>query len=164
MSMAAVSCLWLCRNERQVGEGALGRHGRYLPTVAWLTSMPSLSSSPWMRARPKAGLPGSSGGSDHRPRGSYWAVPGGVTAPPVASEAFAMPLDDGCRFDQHHGVEDLRPDSVKPRPEQPVGGEEPRPARALPAQDGHAPARHPDWSCRPCVQRSGVLQTSVLRV
>ena len=20
-----------------------------------------------------------------------------------------MPLDDGCRFDQHHGVEDLRP-------------------------------------------------------
>ena len=48
-----------------------------------------------------------------------------------------MPLDDGCRFDQHHGVEDLRPDPVKPNPEQPVGGEEPRPARALPAQDGH---------------------------
>jgi hypothetical protein len=48
-----------------------------------------------------------------------------------------MPLDDGCRFDQHHGVEDLRPDSVKPRPEQPVGGEEPRPARALPTQDGN---------------------------
>ena len=48
-----------------------------------------------------------------------------------------MPLDDGCRFDQHHGVEDLRPDSVKQRPEQPVGGKEPRPARALPTQDGH---------------------------
>ncbi len=48
-----------------------------------------------------------------------------------------MPLDDGCRFDQHHGVEDLWPDPVKPNPEQPVGGEEPRPARALPAQDGH---------------------------
>ncbi len=48
-----------------------------------------------------------------------------------------MPLDDGCRFDQHHGVENLRPDPVKPNPEQPVGGEEPRPARALPAQDGH---------------------------
>jgi hypothetical protein len=43
-----------------------------------------------------------------------------------------MPLDDGCRFDQHHGVEDLRPDSVKPHPEQPLGGEEPRLARALP--------------------------------
>jgi hypothetical protein len=48
-----------------------------------------------------------------------------------------MPLDDGCRFDQHHGVEDLRPDPVKPHPEQPVGGEEPRSARALSTQDGH---------------------------
>ncbi len=48
-----------------------------------------------------------------------------------------MPLDDGCRFDQHHGVEDLRPDPVKPHPEQPVGGEKPRPAGALPTQDGH---------------------------
>ena len=48
-----------------------------------------------------------------------------------------MPLDDGCRFDQHHGVEELRPESVKPSPEQPVGGEEPRPPRALPTQDGH---------------------------
>ena len=48
-----------------------------------------------------------------------------------------MPLDDGCRLDQHHGVEDLRPDSIKPHPEQPVGGEEPRAARALPTQDGH---------------------------
>ena len=48
-----------------------------------------------------------------------------------------MPLDNGCRFDQHHGVEDLRPDSVKPHPEQLVGGEKPRPAGALPTQDGH---------------------------
>ena len=48
-----------------------------------------------------------------------------------------MPPDNGCRLDQHHGVEDLRPDSVKPRPQQPVGGEEPRPARALPTQDGY---------------------------
>ena len=48
-----------------------------------------------------------------------------------------MPLDDGCRFDQHHGVEDLRPDPVKPYPEQPVGGEESRLSGTLPAQDGH---------------------------
>ena len=46
-----------------------------------------------------------------------------------------MPLDHGCRFDEHHRVVDLRPDPVKPHPEQPVGGEEPRPARALPPQD-----------------------------
>jgi transposase InsO family protein len=48
-----------------------------------------------------------------------------------------MPPDHGCRLDQHHGVEDLRPDSVKPHPEQPIGGKEPRPAKPLPTQDGH---------------------------
>ena len=48
-----------------------------------------------------------------------------------------MPLDDGCRFDQHHGVEDLRPKSVEPNPQQPIGGEEPRLAGTLPAKDGH---------------------------
>ena len=48
-----------------------------------------------------------------------------------------MPVDHGCWFDQNHGVEDVRPDPVKPHPEQPVSGEEPRPAGALTAQDGH---------------------------
>lgn len=48
-----------------------------------------------------------------------------------------MPLDDGCRFDQHHGVEDLRPDPVEPHSEHPIGEEEPRLAGALPTQDGH---------------------------
>jgi hypothetical protein len=48
-----------------------------------------------------------------------------------------MPLDDGCRFDQHHGVEDLRPDPVKPNPEHSVALEEPRPAGAFPTQDVH---------------------------
>jgi putative transposase len=32
------------------------RHGRYLPTEARLTSMPSLSSSPWMRGAPHSGF------------------------------------------------------------------------------------------------------------
>ena len=43
-----------------------------------------------------------------------------------------MPLDHGCWFDQHHGVEDLWPN-----PEEPVGGDEPKLTRALPPQDGH---------------------------
>ena len=34
----------------------MGRHGMYLPTVAWLISIPSLSSSPWMRGAPQSGL------------------------------------------------------------------------------------------------------------
>ena len=56
MSTAAVLCRWLCRNERHVAEGIFGRHGRYLPTVAWLMSKPSLSSSPWMRGAPHSGF------------------------------------------------------------------------------------------------------------
>ena len=47
-----------------------------------------------------------------------------------------MPVEHGCRFDQHHGVKDLRPDPVKPHPEQPVSGDEQRAAGALPPQDG----------------------------
>ena len=47
-----------------------------------------------------------------------------------------MPVDHGCWFNQHHGVEDPRPDPVKPNPEQPVGGDELRAAGALPPQDG----------------------------
>jgi len=52
--------------------------------------------------------------------------------PPVEREAFAMPLAHRCWFDQHQGVQDLRPQSVKPYPEQPVGGEESNPTSALP--------------------------------
>jgi len=48
-----------------------------------------------------------------------------------------MPVEHSCRFDQHHSVEELRTDPVEPHPQQPVGGEEPRPARALPTQDGY---------------------------
>ena len=48
-----------------------------------------------------------------------------------------MPLDHGCRLDQHHGVQGLRPNPVEPHPEQPVSGEKPKPAWALPPQDGH---------------------------
>jgi hypothetical protein len=48
-----------------------------------------------------------------------------------------MPLDHGRWFDQRHGVEDLRANSVKLHPEEPVDGEEPKLTRASPLQDGH---------------------------
>ena len=48
-----------------------------------------------------------------------------------------MPLDHGCWFDQHHGVEDLRPNPVEPHPQEAVGGEEPKPTFVLPPQDTH---------------------------
>ena len=48
-----------------------------------------------------------------------------------------MPLDHGCRLDQHHDVQGLRPNPVKPHPEKTVGAEKPRTARVLAPQDGH---------------------------
>ena len=48
-----------------------------------------------------------------------------------------MPLDYGCGLDQHHGVEELWPNPIKPHPEEPVCGEEPKPALTLAPQDGH---------------------------
>jgi hypothetical protein len=56
MSIAAMSGRWSRRKVRQFGEGTLGRQGIHRPTVAWLTLMPSLSSSPWMRGAPHNGL------------------------------------------------------------------------------------------------------------
>jgi hypothetical protein len=61
-----------------------------------------------------------------------------------------MPLDDGCRLDQHHGVEDLGSDSGKPHPEQPVGGEEPRAARALPMQNSHLVSQSNEFKFQRC--------------
>jgi len=57
--------------------------------------------------------------------------------PPIDPKAFAMPLDHGCRLDQHHGIEDLRPNPEKPKPEKSVRGEEPNPTWVLPTQDAH---------------------------
>jgi hypothetical protein len=48
-----------------------------------------------------------------------------------------MPPDHGCRLDDHHGVEDLRPNSVKPNPEKSVRGEEANPIWVLPPQNAH---------------------------
>ena len=52
-----------------------------------------------------------------------------------------MPLDHGCRLDQHQGVQGLRPNAVKPRPEEPVGADKPRAAWALAPQDGQLVAK-----------------------
>ena len=48
-----------------------------------------------------------------------------------------MPLDDGCRLHQYHGVQGPRPDSIKPHPEQSICGEKLNPTFALAPQDGH---------------------------
>ena len=46
-----------------------------------------------------------------------------------------MPSDHGRRFDEYQGIEELRPHSEAPRPEQTVGEEEPKTAGALPPEN-----------------------------
>jgi hypothetical protein len=48
-----------------------------------------------------------------------------------------MPLDHGCRFEQHHGVEDLRPNPVKPTPTGEGLWRRAEPTWVLPPQDTH---------------------------
>jgi hypothetical protein len=48
MSTAAMAVTWFRRKLRQVGREPYGAEAGVCPTVAWLTSMPSLSSSPRM--------------------------------------------------------------------------------------------------------------------
>jgi hypothetical protein len=56
MSMAAMPIASLRRKLRQVGDGVPRLRSMYFATVAWLTSMPSFSSSPWMRGASQSGL------------------------------------------------------------------------------------------------------------
>ena len=43
----------------------------------------------------------------------------------------------GCRLDQHHGIEDLRPNPVNPNPEKSIRREEPNPTWVPEPQDAH---------------------------
>jgi hypothetical protein len=76
MSIATVSVRWLCRKLRQVGEGVLGRRGRYLPTVAWLNIHAELEQFAMDARRAQS----SSGGSSHGFRHSSWIDQSGVIA------------------------------------------------------------------------------------
>jgi hypothetical protein len=54
---------------------------------------------------------------------------------PVNAKALAMPSEHGRRFDEYQGVEELRPHSLQPHPEQTAGQVEVKAAaRALSPQ------------------------------
>jgi hypothetical protein len=50
--MAAIACAWFRRNVFQLCEGGVPPRTRYLETVDWATSKPSIRSSPWIRDAP----------------------------------------------------------------------------------------------------------------
>ena len=55
---------------------------------------------------------------------------------PEQAKAQAMPSDDGLRLEEQQDLSPVRPEAPQTHPEQSVGGEEPRLAGVLPAQDG----------------------------
>src|SRR5271167_907831 len=95
----------------------------YLATVAWLTSMPSLSSSPWIRGAPQSGLAPlicrirsrTSRSTDGRPDLERSAKTGGSLGDVIGRRWLA---------DQHHRHQTARPQSVEQGPEQAVGREQ----------------------------------------
>ena len=109
------------------------RGGRCLPLVAWLTSMPSLSSSPSMRGAPQNRLAELI--LRIRSRISAFVLGRPERRDRLNAKTFAVLSDHGRWFDEYQGIEGLRPHSVKQRPEQTVGQEGAKAARALPPQD-----------------------------
>jgi hypothetical protein len=133
-----MSVTWLCRKLRQVGEGALGP----APQVSSNRGLADLDAELEQLAVDTGCAPERVGEAhlvDQITDFGTHLGPSGTarSPPPIDAKAFAMPLDHGCRLDQHHGIEDLRPNPVKPNPEKSVRGEEPNPTWVLPTQDAH---------------------------
>src|ERR1035437_243210 len=137
MSMAAMPSAGLRRKVRQFCEGGVPRlRTVYLATVAWLISMPSLRSSPWIRGAPQSGLALLICRIRSRISRSTVGRPSGSRTPsPKQAEALAVPLDDGGRLDQPHPPQTAWPQSVEQDPEQAVDREQPQPTRLLAAKN-----------------------------
>src|SRR6202035_2121260 len=96
----------------------------YLPTLVSPTSMPSLSSSPWIRGAPQSGFSRlilrissrTSSGTFGRPRFPCRTFPG-----PEPSEASPVPCDHGLWLDNHEGSPPVAPHFRQPSPEDSIG-------------------------------------------
>jgi hypothetical protein len=92
----------------------------YFPTLVSPTSMPSLSSSPWMWREPQSGFSRlslrissrTSSGTFLRPR-----FPRRTFQGPEPSEASAVPCDHSLRPDNHEGASPVAPHLTRPGPE-----------------------------------------------
>src|SRR5712692_11763492 len=122
MSIAAMSGRWLRRKVRQVGEGT--GTPRHPPPNGGLADLDAeLQQFPVDAGRPpqRVGLAHAADQST-----DFCADLGSSrtarSPPPIEPEALAMPLDHGCRLDQYHRVDDLRPNPVEPHPQEPVYG------------------------------------------
>src|SRR5262249_39523197 len=101
----------------------------YFPTLVSPTSIPSLSSSPWIRGAPHNGFSRCIRRMRARTvcRNGRSADAAGPRLPrPEHPETRAMPGNNGVRLDDHQRRSPSRPDPREPYPEEPVGRCQPR--------------------------------------
>lgn len=113
--------------------GSFGAPRQVPLIVAWLTSMPNLSSPPSMRGAPQNRLAELI--LRIRSRISAFDLGRPERRDRLNVKALAVRSDHGRWFDEYQGIEELKPHSVKQHPEQTVDQEEAKAARALPPRD-----------------------------
>ena len=113
-SIAAMSGAWLRKKVRHPWLGGPRRLTLYLATLDCATSNPSLSSSPWMVARPKADFQRSSANQHAELRfdlrsPSQWAR----LPTPVAAKAGPVPTHQRLGTDDREDLQDQRTPSIQ---------------------------------------------------
>ena len=150
MSIAATPAVSLRRKTRQVGDEEPGFRPMYLATVAWLTSMPIFSNSPWMRGAPHSGV-----APAHLPD-QITNLPidrraSGPGAPaPIEPKPLPVPPDHGRRLHQHQQIQAPWPHPIEPDPYQAVYGEQPNTTGVLTPQDGQLVAKRDNLKFQGC--------------
>ena len=128
METRSLTCV--SRNVRHVGDGEPLARTRYFSTVDFATTMPTLATSPTIRAEPQLGLAREIWRIRVRISGSMAGRPGRPSAPVVAKAAL-LPLEDRPWLNEPDSLAPFRPEASKPRPQHPVprlNPESPRPA------------------------------------
>jgi hypothetical protein len=124
----------------------------YFATVVCPTSMPSLSSSPWMRGAPQSGLAMlisritwriSAEALGQPPRDSRFPAP-------IGPKAGAMPADHGIGLDDLQGVKNARRQRVKTSEHHPVEAREHNTFRCPAAEHIHLVPEHQDLGFQRC--------------
>ena len=95
--------------DRHYSLDVIVKEGMYLPTLVSPTSMPSLSSSPWMRGAPQSGFSRLSLRISSRTSLGSAGGQGSDFPSPEQPEALAVPGNDSLRLDDDQGRSPIAP-------------------------------------------------------
>src|SRR6266496_6718733 len=133
----------------QPWEGGRLRRAMYLATLVCPTSMPSLSSSPWIRGAPHSGAH-----VTDQPaylRRHLWPSPAGSRFPaPIGSEPCPVPTDHGIRPDDRQRAANIGEQPIKADQYQSVDAAEEKPLWRGPPQGIDLLAQHQDLRLKLC--------------